>query len=111
MLETLFDIEDTVKEQEDFGPLGNTWPAMNGFDAGNLLHDDILCTHVIGIGISSPCEYPRCRYIKDIADEFHRSNLTSGCQERGSCKSSWKACNCLDPVVKVQRENLVVGST
>jgi len=67
-------------------------PAMMGFHAWHLLHDDIFNTDRIGSSISAPCEYSWCTYAKNFSHELQGSDLTCRGEERDTSKGSWNAC-------------------
>src|SRR6266576_552271 len=95
-----FDIIGDLSFGAPFGML-----ETGGFYPRHLLHDDILGTDSICSNISAPCKYSRCTYAKNFSYDLQRSNLTRRGEERGSSKASWKACDCLHPVIKVKGKN------
>jgi hypothetical protein len=80
-------------------------PAMMGFNAGDLLRDNIFCADRIYSSIRAPCKYMRYTYT-----EYFSRNLTGRGEERSSSKGSWEACNYLNPIIKIEGKNLIVRS-
>jgi hypothetical protein len=82
-------------------------PAMMGFNAGDLLHDNIFCADRICSSIRAPCKYTRYTYTKNFSHKLQRSNLTGRGEEKSSSKGSWEACNYPNPIIKIEGETLL----